>query len=378
VRIKATLIAAEADEHLWTNSYDRTLENVLTLISEVAQEIAGEIELTLTPQEKERVTAVQRVDPAAQEAYFRGRFYFGQGRGVDLRKSLEFYGQALEIEPDYALAQAGLATVYTRQGAFGYEPLGVTVPKARAEAERALTLDGNLDSAHTALGWVQFYFDWDWDSAAKSFARALEINPNHVYANHGYGDYLTVMGRPEEGLEFVKRGRARDPASPLANIAVAGHLFLARHYEEAVAECRRLMTLGPEYSGLSSWLADTLWHLGDREASLAEYRKEWERNRPELITALDRGYAEGGPEGALRAVARERTSGSSAESSGLLATARLFARVGDVDAAFEWLERAYAARIPQLFVKTAGPDYDSLRFDPRFHDLRRRAGLPAA
>ena len=136
------------------------------------------------------------------------------------------------------------------------------------------------------------------------------------------------------------------------------------------------MARDPEYSGLRSWLADALWHHGDREASVAEQRKEWETNHTELVEALDRGYADGGPEGALRAVARERASGSSAKLYRPLRTAALFARVGDVDAAFEWLERAYAVRVPQLYVMISGPDYDSLRSEPRFDDLLRRVGLP--
>jgi TolB-like protein/Tfp pilus assembly protein PilF len=376
VRITAQLIAAEADKHLWAHSYDRELENVLALLSEVAEEIAGEIELTLTPQEKDRVAGVQQVEPAAQEAYFRGRFYFTQASGNGLRKSLELYEQALRIEPDYALAHAGLATSYLLLGAFGHEPLGVMAPKARAAAQRALALDSDSDAAHTALGWVQFYFDWDWETAAQSFARALEINPNQVYANHGYGDYLTVIGQPTEALVFVKRGRSSDPVSPLANTPVVAHLLLAHRYDEAVAECRRLMARDPEYFGLRSWFADALWHHGDREASVAEQRKEWETNHTGLVEALDRGYAEGGPEEALRAVARERASGSTAKLYKPLGTAALFARVGDVDAAFEWLERAYAVRVPQLYVMISGPDFDSLRSDPRFDDLLRRAGLP--
>ncbi|MFQ5527053.1 MAG: protein kinase [Thermoanaerobaculia bacterium] len=378
VRITARLIAAATDEHLWAESYDRELENVLTLLSEVAQEIAGEIEVTLTPQEKERVAGVQQVDVAAQEAYFRGRFAFSQGSGAALRRSLELYERALQIQPDYALAQANVAAAQLLLGVFGHEPPGVTAPKARAAAKRALALDGNLDDAHNVLGWVQLYLDWDWEGAAQSFARALEINANHVYANHGYGDYLTVMGRPDAAVEFLKRGRSSDPLSPLANFPVAGHMVIARRFGEAVAESRRQLALGSEYSRVRSWLADALWHDGDREASLAEYRKLWAPDRPELIEALDRGYADAGPEGALREVARQRASGSNVESYDLLGTAGLLARVGDVDAAFELLERAYAGRMPLLFVMIRGPDYDSLRSDPRFDDLLQWAGLPRA
>jgi serine/threonine-protein kinase len=375
VRITAQLIHGETDEHLWADSYDRDLQNVLTLLSEVAGAIAGEIEIALTPEQRERLAVTSPVDPAAQDAYLKGRYFFNRGTGDNLRKALDQYHLAVESDPTYALAHAGVAAAHLLLGAFGHVPLKEAAPQARAAALKALELDDGLAEAHAILGWVKLYFDWDWPGAARTFEKALELNPNHTYARHGYGDYLTVMGRPEEGLEHVRRGRLSDPASPLAVLPATGHLILARRYDQAIEECRTLLELDPRYPSVRSFYAEALWHRGLHEEALAEYRMTWGRD-PELASVMERGYAEAGPRGALLSLAQELAARPEGRRAGTLSIARLFARVGEVDAAFEWLERAYDQRIPQLMLVRADPDFDSLKSDQRLEALARRIGLP--
>jgi len=375
IRITAQLIHGQTDEHLWADSYDREYRSVLALLSEVAGAIAGEIEVAVTPGERARLAAARTVDPEAYEAYLKGLYYWNLGTGEDLRMALEFHQTALDIDPTYALAHSGAASTHLLLGAFGHAPLAQEATAARAAAMRALELDEELDDAHTVLGWVELYFDRDWPEAARAFERALAINPNHSFAHHGYADYLTLMGRPDEAVEHVVRGRQSNPMVPLTSVPVVGHLYLGRRYDEALDECRRLLALGPRYLAVRSWCAGTLWHMGRYDEALAAYRLLWEGD-PARSLALDQGMEEAGPRDALRAVARRMAALPTPGVNAPLPIARLFALAGEVDDAFEWLERAYERRAPQLVLIGARPAYDEMRADPRFAELTRRIGLP--
>lgn len=375
VRITAQLIHGASDEHLWAESYDRRLEKVLALLSEVAQIIAAEIEVTLTPQETRRVSEVEQVDPEALEAYLRGRAAFGEFTGAGFRTALEFYRQAIEIEPNYALAHASLASAHLLLGGFGIAPQDESAEKARAAAQRALELNENLDDGYAVLGWVQLYFDWDWAGALREFERALEINPNHGYANHGYADYLTAMGQPDEAVAYVQRGRQSDPLSPSTNTPVAGHLYLARRYDEAIDECRALLGLDPKYPGARGFLASALWAKGLHEQSLEVYRELWQTDS-DLVTILNSGYETLGPNGALRAVAHELARRAATDPSRPLGIANLYGLAGEIDLTFEWLERAFEERVPQLILVPSDPAFDAIRTDPRFQELLQRMDLP--
>jgi serine/threonine protein kinase len=376
VRITAQLIHGASDEHLWAESYDRRLENVLAVLSEVAQTVAAEIEVTLTPQEARRVSENEQVDPQALEAYLRGRAAFREFTGAGFRKSLDFYRDAIEIEPGYALAHAGVAAAHLLLGGFGHEPLDESAEKARAAAERALELNDNLDEGYAALGWVKLYFDWNFEGALREFERALEINPNHGHANHGYADYLTAMGRPNEGVAYVQRARQSDPLSTMTNISFVGHLLVARRYDEAIDECRTLLSLDPDSRAIHGWLIQALWLNGQFEEWEAELRKRWTKN-PDLIAAIDKGSELSGPMGAQRALAHEMEQRAATGPSNPLPLARLFGLVGEVDATLAWLEKAYEERVPQLILLPSDPSFDSVRTDPRYQDLLQRLNLPS-
>ena len=376
VRINAQLIDGATDEHLWAEIYDRDLTNVLTLLSEVAIAISDEIELTLTPDQRQRLAAGQDVDPAAQEAYLQGRHHINKFNGEDFQKALERAREVVEIQPDWAPGHALLGGAYLLMGSFGHMPLDEAVPGARAAALHALSLDDQSTGAHGALGWVYLYFDWNWEAAERSFLRAIELNASNFYARHGYSDLLTAMGRVEEGLEQVLRGRQSDPISLIANVPAIGHLVLARRYEEALVEGDRLRDLDESiYSGV--WFAReaALWHLGRREEALALVRERY-ASSTRALEAMDRGYAVGGAEGAYKALAILRASDADRARRNALGLSQSFARLGEVDLAFEWLEIAVEERQAGVVIFRAHPDNDALKGDPRYDALVRRIGLP--
>lgn len=374
VRITAQLVDGETDEHLWAENYDRDLENILALLSDVARAIAAEIEVALTPEQRARLTPTRQVDPAAYETFLRGVHAFNRFRGDGYREAVTHFNRAIGIQPDFAEAYARLAGAHLVLGGFGIEDAREQEALARQNAEKAIELDPDSAIAYGVLGWLRLYFHWDWPGAAEYFERAMELSPFGHYASHGYGDYLTVMGRGEEGLEYLKRAARADPLSPIINAPVVGHELFVGHYEEVVSRARRMLQVNPEYPAVRWFMAEALWHQGKLEEALAEYRWLW-RDDPEMIAALDRGATEGRRQ-TLGAVARVLAKRVAEGREGPLEVARYFALAGQVDDALDWLERAYDERVPQLMLIQQQPTWDPLRENPRFDDLVRRIGIP--
>ncbi|GMQ82618.1 MAG: serine/threonine-protein kinase [Rhodothermia bacterium] len=372
VRITVQLIRGATDEHLWANEYDRDLRNVLALLSGVAQAVADEIEVVLTPQEEERLLDARPVNPQAHEVYLKGRYFFNQFTLQDLQKSLRYFQEAIDIDSSFALAWAGLAGAHVMIAYFGNVPPQEPVSRSWAAALKAIELDDRLASAHTSLGWIKL-FEWDWEGAKEAFQKALELNPNDIDALHGYGDYLSITGRLEEGLALVKRGWQRDPYSPIYSIPVAAHLYMMRRYDEAIAEAKGQLELDPDRR-MGLILARSYWQKGMFEEALAEYRKAWRRD-PERLEVMQRGYADSGPKGTMLAVAELLVARSEVVYVNPFSIAVIYARAEKIERAFWWLEKAYEQRSPELIYVGLRPAFDPIQSDQRFQDLLRRMGL---
>jgi TolB-like protein len=375
VRITAQLIDGASDKHIWADSYDRDLRNVLVLLNEVARAIAEEIDVVLTPEQEEHLASTRSVNPNAYEAFLRGAHHLNAFTSGDTRKALEYFRQAIEFDSEFAQAYAGLAVTYYSMSVQSFEPALDVMPKAEEAAQKALELDDDLSAAHTAMGFVRLYLDWDWEAAGKEFQRALETDPNNALAYHGYADYLTIKGHLDEAVDQIKRGRQSDPFSRLANVPVAWHLYFARRYDEAIDECHKLLTIEADYP-VGDLLMRAYWQLGRPEEAVEELRKTSLARDPEIRKALERGYASSGPEGAMLAVAQSLVTRSKSEYVGPAYIAAFFVQAGRGDPAIEWLENAYGAHEPSLLHLMFGPELDPLRSDRRFIDLRRRMGLP--
>jgi TolB-like protein len=375
VRITAQLIDARTDEHLWADNFDRPLENTLQLLSDVARSIAAEVELSLTSRQQELLAAGGPVNPEAQDAVLRGWYHFHRGGLEGFRAAVGHFERAVEIDPDFAQAWGGLAACKLTFGFFGMEPQTEVIPESRAAAERALELDPDFGPAHTVLGAIALYFDWDWDAARKELEIALELDPTSTLVNHGYADYLGIMGDPDGSLRQVMRGRDSDPLGYWANLVVLGHLFMARHYEEVVEEGIGIVELFPESRGIHGFIGDALWMLGRYDDALERYRAGW-GEEDESVKTLERGLAEGGPRTAQSAMGEELAAMAESRPVDPIDVARYFALAGEADSTFEWLERAFEARDPQILHMPLDPRYDSIRADPRYDDLLRRIGLP--
>ena len=374
VRITAQLIDGKTDEHLWAENFDRELENVLVLLSEVAQAIAEEIQVTLTPEQELRLAA-EAIDPKAHEAFLKGVEAFSRFRADGYLQAVDHFQQAIEIEPGFAEAYARLAGCHLLIASFGIGDRQEHEALTREYTRKTLELDPNNDTGQALSGWIKLYFEWDWEGSARDFERALELNPYQPYANHGYADYLTVVGRADEGIEYLKRAARADPLSPIVNSPVVGHLIMARRYDEAIENAQRLLEMNPNFPAARNFLSQALWFRGAYEEALVEYRISWQ-NRPELMTALDSGFAAGGPQEGRRRLADFQAASNEPDQPYSRSLAMNYAQAGEADAAFEWLERAFEERVPQLMLIRQEPWWDLIRDDPRFDELTDRIGIP--
>ncbi len=239
VRITADLLYAPTDQHLWAEVYESDLQDVLTLQDEVASAIASQIQTRLTPQERARFTHARPVNPEAHDAYLKGLYFWNLRTEQNLKKGIEYFQQAIEKDPAYALAYVGLADSYIVLGEHGAMASRDAFPRAKAASRKALELDETLGEAHTSLGAAKADYDWDWAGAEEEFKRGIALNPNYATGHHWYADYLSAMGRHKEAIAEIERAQELDPLSFMIDTAVGNLFFFARRYDEAAVQCAK-------------------------------------------------------------------------------------------------------------------------------------------
>jgi TolB-like protein/Tfp pilus assembly protein PilF len=378
VRINAQLIDASTDEHLWAESYERELSDVLSLQSEVAQAIAKQIKVQLTDQEQARLASPRTVHPEAHEAYLKGRHFWYKRTAEAVKRGLEYFERAAELDPSYAPAYAGVADSYLVDlgGYLGVEP-GVAYDAARAAALKALDLDDDLAEGHTSLAAVMTDFECAWDGAQREYERAIELNPSSGTAHYWLADHLSRMGRHDEAIARVDAALDVDPLSPMGAFFGAWVRFYARRYDESIEMARKALELEPNY--VPAWRV-----LGWAHEESGQYDEAIEAHQraaaisegsPSFEGQLGRAYALAGRADEARAVLDDLKRRSTDEPISSHDVAILYAALGDHDQAFEWLSRACDEH--SEFVPYAGvnPRLDALRADPRFVSVLERLKL---
>jgi TolB-like protein/Tfp pilus assembly protein PilF len=376
VRINAQLIDAGSDEHIWAEQYDRELTDIFAIQSDVAQQIAAALEATLTAAERERIERAPTTDQEAYDLYLRGRHFWSQ-RGEGLQRGLHYFQRALEKDPDYARAHAGVADCYNLLGFYAYLPPHEAFPAARAAAIEALEIDETLDEAHTSLGFVKLYYDWDARGAAAEYRRALQLNPNSPQAHHWYSSALMVLGRVDDSIEHARRAVELDPLSVYESVALGWQLISARRYAEARERLRRAIELDPDFP-LAHWLLGEANAHDSRVAEgLAHFERAVELSGRALwyLPGLGWAYGLNGDASKAREIMAEVLERSKYESSFGYALIRL--GLGEQDAALDFLELAFDERNPNMVGIHYYPTWDDLRSDPRFIDLVERVGVAA-
>jgi serine/threonine-protein kinase len=375
VRITANLIQGATEKHLWGKTYERDARDVLKLQGNVASEIADEISIAVTPQERARLTGAPRVIPAAYDAYLKGRDHWQRRTERDKQEARQYFERAAQIDPNCASAYAGLADYYWSTDTL---PPAVVAPKAEQYALKALALDPTLAQAHTSLGAVRFYADWNWADAESDFRRALELNPDDMEAHRMYSTYLLAMGRTEEASAEIRRAQELEPHSVALQVAVGWTFFYARRYDQAVEHCGNILKSEPDSAGAHDCLG--LSYLANKkyEQAIAECQRAVDLSGNDLdrATGLARAYALAGN----KAEALKVLNGLRARARRSYVPASLFAQIhlalGENKQGLAWLETAYADRDGYLVWLKVEPAFDPVRSDPAFQDLMRRLRFP--
>jgi TolB-like protein/tetratricopeptide (TPR) repeat protein len=381
VRITAQLIYAPHDQHLWSDTYDRRLSDVLLLQSEVARTIADQIRVTLTLKEELRLTGARRVDPVAQDAYLRGRYYW-QERDSDpenLKKAFDYFQEALEQDPRYALAYVGIAQYYSVLPFYSNSTPDEVFPKAKAAVARALELDDTLSEGHATQAYIKTYYDWDWVGAEIEFRRSLALNANDSTVLHWYSRFLASAGRIDEALTNIERARELDPLEPGLKANVGVIYYFGRRYDQAIDELKELLETDPGFS-TAHWGLGLAYEQKKMYAeSIAEFEKVGglEDSGPNTVASMGHVYAAMGDRTSVtKALDKLKSFGKEGRVSPYQ-LAIVYAALGETDKAFESLGQALQMRSTLLTYLKMDPRFDSLREDPRFSRLLERIGIPA-
>lgn len=377
IRVTARLVDAAAEKPVWTDEYERDLRDVLSLQGELTSAIAAEIRVKLTPQAQARLANPRSVNPEAYEAYLRGRFEWYKISKQGLEDAQRYFRLALEKDPNYALAYAGLADVWLMLADSGYTSPSETIPNAKASALKALELDDTLSEAHVSLANIETGYEKDWPAAERNFKRAIELNPSSADAHFMYADYLISLGRNQEWQTEIQHALNLDPMNFFPRCFYGWHLIYLGRYDEAIDLLQKVLAAQPNFSSahLGLWGAYYKKHM--QKEALQEAVKFFEAlNDQETVAALNSGYQKAGySEGMKRAADTLAARAQHSHVAGVR-IARLYAHAGDADQALLWLQKAYDAKETPLVHLAVAWDWDQLRSDPRFQDLLRHMGLP--
>jgi TolB-like protein/DNA-binding winged helix-turn-helix (wHTH) protein/Tfp pilus assembly protein PilF len=375
VRITAQLIQIKDQSHVWARQYDRELNNLLALQSEIAREIAQGIPLGFG----DRRTAVPAHHPPlatqeydAYDLYLKGRYFWNKRTPRGLAQAIECFQQAIAKDPNYARAYAGLADTYALLSGYTLASQTESMSRARAAALKALELDDGLAEAHTSLALITENYDWDWKTAEKQYRRAIELNPNYATAHHWYAEFLTWQGRFDEAFAESERARQLDPLSLIIASDNAAILYYSRQYDRAIAKCHAVFEMEPNFPRAHLVVAVDV-EKGQFEDALAEL-DTWE-DGPWTWSWRVYVYGRHGQLAQARHSLERLNQLYHQQPTGPDPMVWAYLGMGDKDEAFAWLKKAYADHSNSLTTLRVEPAYDPLRSDPRFQDLIRRVGL---
>ena len=375
--ISVELVDARDNTHLWGKQYNRKLTEILALQDEMAKDLSQSLRLRLSGEEQQRLVKRYTDNVEAYQLYLKGRYYWNKRTPDGFKKGLEMFQQAIDTDPGYALAYAGLADSYAMLGDYSVLAPRETFPRAEAAATTALKLDDNLAEGHTSLAFVKMAYEWDWAAADREFRRALELNPNYATAHQWYASYLVMMGRFDESTREIKRAQELDPLSRIINANLGLHYYYARKYDESIEQLKKTISIDEGFSIPHQYLGRTYIQKGMYKEAIAELERarELSDNAPEVVASLGHAYAVAGRTNDARRVLTDLDDLARQRYVLPYFRAAVYTGLGDKDEAFAWLERAFDERHPGLVLVNVDPRFDILRSDPRFADLVRRLGV---
>jgi len=378
VRITVQLIDARNGKSLWAENFDERWTDIFALQDRVSERVAEALTVRLSAEDVAHLRRRYTDNAEAYQLYLRGRFHWNKRTGEGLRKAIEYFNQAIETDPNYALAHAGLAESYVLLPWYGGTSPEQDFNKARAAATRALAIDDKLAEAHTALAYVAERYDWDWATAEREYRRALQLRRNYPTAHQWYAEYLVQVGRLDEATAEMKKALELDPLSLIIATEMANVHFHARQYDQAIEQLREALEIDPNFAPAHVALGRCYTQKGMNEQAHAEFMKALgtDKDNPWVLSNLGYHYAVWGKKDEAREILDRLRVRSSREPVAAELIATLYAGLGENDLAFEWLGKSCRAREPGMAWMKVHPGFDRLRLDPRFAQVLRCVGLP--
>jgi TolB-like protein/Tfp pilus assembly protein PilF len=375
--ISAELVNTRDNRHMWGEQYNRRLSDLIVVQQDIVNQMSDQLRPQLTGEQRRQALKNYTANIDAYELYLKGRYYFNKTTDVAFQKSMTYFQQAVRIDPNYALAYAGIADSYY---GLSWSTLSSSeaMPKARAAAEDALRIDESLPEGHTSLAMVKWLYDWKWSEAEQEFRRALVLNPSYAFAHQQYGIFLALMGRFDESQAELRNAKKLDPLSLWVNADLALSLYFARRYDQAIVQLQSTLDMDPNFEN-AHWM---LWTIYEQKGMHAKAVDEYLKAASEIgtttdeIAALKKTYETAGWDGFLEQRLKQFLERSKRGYLSPRFIAEAYIDLGERDQAFEWLDKAVQSRDSVSIWLKVHPEFDPLRSDPRFEELMRRVGLP--
>jgi len=378
LRIEAELVDATNGAELWGEKFDRQVSDVSTIEEQIANDISDGLRLRLSGEEKRRLTKDSTRNAEAYQLYLNGRFHWNKRTEEELNKAVKFFKQAIEKDPNYALAYVGLADAYLVLPLYGRMAPSVAASRTKEALTRALEIDRDLAEAHASLGLMKEDFEWDWAGAEKEYRRAIELNSNYATSHHWYAWFLCEMKRNDEAIKESSLAQKLDPLSPIINNMGAFTLMTAGKYGSAIEQWNRTLELEPTFPESHFLLSKAYWTKGLYSEAISEAQKgaSYSGRTPRYVAGVGYALAAAGKRAEAHNVIDELARSAKSGNVSPSYIAGIYSTLGERDQAFEWLEKAYQVRDDQLTRIMIDPVFGSIRSDPRYADLLRRMGLP--
>jgi DNA-binding winged helix-turn-helix (wHTH) protein/TolB-like protein/Flp pilus assembly protein TadD len=378
-RVTVRLLRVTDGELLWGSEFDENITDMFAVEDSISQKVASALMPNLTGDEQRRLSRPFTASSDAYQLYMRGRFFWNKRTADGVRKSLEYFQQAIQADPDYALAYAGLADSYTLAGSYGYSilPPKEAMPKAEAAAQHALAIDDSLAEAHTSLAYLKFTYDWDWDAAEHEFERAIALNPGYDNAHHWYSHLLMARGRQNESLREAKRALELSPSDTVMNEHIGWTYLMMRDYDNAIQSCRKALDMDPDFLLAHRVLGLAYLYQGQHDDAIAEFQRgvQLSHDDPVAEAYLARAYAAARENDKAITIVNRQRQLAAQRYIPPVEVAAVYSALGDTDHAFQWLERAVEDRSSALVYLNVDRAYDSIRGDPRFAKLLQQVHL---